>query len=167
MKFNIGDPVVHWTYGLGNIIGKEEREISGKKQVYYEVRVNDLTVWVPADEQVTSRLRQPTSAAEFDQLFSILASPGEPLPENRLERKVEIVEKLKDGRADTLCRVIRDLSCYQQIRALNETDHGLMNRVHNTLIGEWVYALSISVLDAEKELRQILSTCKPVELASK
>ncbi len=160
MKFNIGDPVMHWTYGLGHVIGIEERNIYGNNRVYYEVSINDLTLWVPDDEYITKRLRSPTSADEFDHLFSILASPGEPLPDNRQERKVQIVERLKDGRAETLCHVIRDLADYQQIRPLNETDQSLMKRVHNALIGEWVFALSVSIVDAEKELRRILTRGK-------
>src|SRR5512138_707848 len=146
VKFNIGDPVMHWTYGLGHVTGIEERNIYGSNRVYYEVSINDLTVWVPDDEYITKRLRAPTSAGGFDHLFSILASPGEPLPDNRQERKVQIVERLKDGRAETLCQVIRDLVDYQQIRPLNETDQSLMKRVHNALIGEWVFALSVTIV---------------------
>jgi len=158
MKFNIGDPVMHWTYGFGHVKGIEERDMYGKNNFYYEIGVNDLTVWVPDDENVGSRLRSPTSAAGFENLFSILAAPGEPLPENRQERKMQIVEKLKDGRAETLCRVIRALVDYQQIRPLNETDQSIMKRVHNALIGEWVFALSVPIVEAEKELRRILAS---------
>ncbi len=71
---------------------------------------------------------------------------------------MQIVERLKDGRAETLCRVIRALVDYQQIRPLNETDQSLMKRVHNALIGEWVFSLSGTIVEAEKELRRILTT---------
>ncbi len=158
MKFNIGDPVMHWTYGFGHVIGIEERNMYGKNSVYYEIGVNDLTVWVPDDENIANRLRSPTSAAGFENLFSILAAPGESLPDNRQERKLQIVEQLKDGRAETLCRVIRALVDYQRIRPLNETDQSLMKRVHNALIDEWVFALSVSIAEAEKELRRILTS---------
>jgi len=161
MKFNIGDPVMHWTYGLGHIVGIEERAIFGRNNIYYKVAVKDLTVWVPDDQNITTRLRTPTSAAGFERLFSILATPGEPLPDNRQERKVQIVERLKDGRADTLCRVIRDLVDYQQVRPLNDTDQNIMRRVHNALIDEWAFVLSIPAMDAEKELRRILTSGPP------
>jgi RNA polymerase-interacting CarD/CdnL/TRCF family regulator len=163
MEFNIGDPVMHWTYGMGHIVHMEERNINGKNDLYYEVSIKDITLWVPNDKNITNRLRPPTSADEFVHLFSILSAPGEPLPENRQERKLQIVERLKDGRAETLCRVIRDLVEYQRVRPLNETDQSLMKRVHNALIGEWVFALSVSIMDAEKELRRILTSGKMSE----
>ncbi len=110
MEYNVGDPVMHWTYGLGNVIGIEERDITGQRTLYYAVKIKDLTVWVPADGQVDNRLRPPTSAEEFESLFTILTGPGEQLPDDRQERKLQLVEWLKDGRAKSLCRVIRDLS---------------------------------------------------------
>ena len=163
MEFHVGDPVMHWTYGLGNIIGLEERSISGEKNLYYKVGIKDLTLWVPADGQVGNRLRPPTSAAGFKNLFSILAGSGEPLPDDRHERKLQLVEWLKDGRAESLCRVIRDLSTYQQVRPLNETDQNLMKRARNALLGEWGFVLSVSVMDAETELRRILTSASAGE----
>jgi hypothetical protein len=54
--------------------------------------------------------------------------------------------------------VIRALVDYQQIRPLNETDQSIMKRVRNALIGEWVFALSVPIVEAENELRRILSS---------
>ena len=72
MGFKIGDPVMHWTYGFGRIVKLEERALSGKATLYYAVKSRDLTVWVPADDNLDSRLRPPTSAAGFKELFEIL-----------------------------------------------------------------------------------------------
>lgn len=38
MAFQVGDPIMHWTYGLGNIIALEERVISEVKKLYYAVK---------------------------------------------------------------------------------------------------------------------------------
>jgi RNA polymerase-interacting CarD/CdnL/TRCF family regulator len=57
MEFLTGDPVIHWTYGLGKIVRQEERTFSGVKKLYYAVQIRDLTVWVPADAKVMSRQR--------------------------------------------------------------------------------------------------------------
>jgi RNA polymerase-interacting CarD/CdnL/TRCF family regulator len=158
MNFHVGDPVVHWTYGLGEIIGLEERVLSGQKTLYYAVKVHDLTVWVPADDNLENRLRPPTTPAGFKQLFAILTSPGEPLPDDRQERKIKLVGQLKDGRAESLCQVIRDLSAYQHVRALNDNDQHLMKRTREALIGEWGFALSILPAQAESELHRLLTS---------
>jgi RNA polymerase-interacting CarD/CdnL/TRCF family regulator len=158
MDFHIGDPVMHCTFGLGQVVGLEERVISGQKTLYYEIKVRDLTVWVPADDKLESRLRPPTPAGGFKELFAILTGFGELLPDDRQERKVRLVEQLRDNRAESLCRVIRDLFAYQQGKSLNENDKGILRRVQNALLGEWSLSLSIPVLQAESDLYRLLES---------
>ena len=158
MTFHVGDPIMHWTYGLGNIIALEERAISEVKKLYYAVKIKDLTVWVPLDGDVDIHLRPPMAAAAFKELLVILSEPGEPLPDDRQERKLHLLDQLRDGQAGSLCRVISSLSSYQKVRALNETDQSLMKRARNALLGEWTYVLSVSPLDAEKELHRLLES---------
>jgi RNA polymerase-interacting CarD/CdnL/TRCF family regulator len=156
MEFHIGDPVMHWTYGLGQVVGLEERALSGQKTLYYAVKVRDLTIWVPADNNLEIRLRPPTSPAGFKRLFAILSSSGEPLPDDRQERKTWLVEQLKDGQAESLCRVIRDLFTYRQAKSLNENDQSLLKRAQNALLGEWGFSLSIPTMQAESDLYRLL-----------
>jgi len=157
MSYKIGDPVMHWTYGFGKVVGLEERDLSGKTIMYYAVKLHDLTVWVPADENLENRLRPPTPAAEFEHLFTILTSSGDPLPEDRHERKLHLVERLKDGRAESLCRVLRDLFTFQQRKSLNENDQYLLKRVQSALLGEWGFSLSIPSTQAALELHRLLN----------
>lgn len=156
MTFHIGDPIMHWTFGLGKIIALEERAFSEVKKKYYVVEIKDMTIWVPVDDNLDCQLRHPTAAADFKDIFAILALPGEPLPANRLDRKTLILDKLKDGRAESLCQVISSLTSYQQDRSLNEIDQGYLKRARNALLEEWVYALAVSFSDAEHELRRLL-----------
>ena len=158
MEFNVGDPVMHWTYGFGHVVGIEERIISGLKILYYAISVRDLTVWVPADNQLATRLRPPTPRKHFKSLFAILTGAGEPLPEDRRERKDFLVEKLKVGQAQALCHVLRDLAIFQQAHPLNDNDQSLMKRSRDALLGEWSYSLSVPVVEAESELRRMLAT---------
>src|SRR5690349_23131983 len=114
MNFYKGDMVMHWTYGIGQIVNLEERAIGGSKTIYYVVQVKDMTVWVPADSKVEGRLRPPTPKFRFQRLLAILTEPSESLPQDRLERKTRLLEMLQDGRPESLCQVIRDLSAYQK-----------------------------------------------------
>ena len=157
MNFHEGDPVMHWTYGFGKVIRLEERALSGKNALYYAVQIGDLTVWVPADGELGNRLRPPTPEAGFKKLLAILSSPGEPLPDDRQDRKTQLLELLKDGRAESLCRVIRDLSANRQVRPLNENDQALMRQAQKALLGEWGFALSVTPAQAELELHRLLT----------
>ena len=60
MNFHEGDTVMHWTYGLGQIINLEERDLLGLKTLYYAVQIRDLTVWVPSDGELEHRMRRTT-----------------------------------------------------------------------------------------------------------
>jgi len=158
MTFHVGDPIMHWVHGLGEIVALEEHIFSDAKKLYYGVKIRDMTVWVPLDDEVNYHLRPPTAADEFNTLITILGQPGETLSDDRQERKLQILEKLKDGRAESLCRVISGLSTYQQIRSLNETDQNLMKRAKNALLGEWVHVLPVTLIEAETELRRLLNS---------
>jgi RNA polymerase-interacting CarD/CdnL/TRCF family regulator len=156
MKFHVGDPVMHWTYGFGHVVGIEERAIAERTTMYYAISIRDLTVWVPADGQLESRLRPPTTKEGFKRLFAILTGAGDPLPNDRQERKTWLVDKLKDGQAASLCRVLRDLATFQQVHSLNDNDQSLMKRSREALLGEWIYSLSVPFAEADAELRRML-----------
>ena len=160
MNFHKGDTVMHWTYGIGQIVDLEARDLAGLKTVYYVVQVRDMTVWVPADSKVGSRLRSPTPKPRFQQLLAILSGPSEALPEGRQERKTYLLELLKDGRPESFCQVIRDLSAYQkqQTRPMYDNDQMILKQTRNILLGEWAFVLSITPAQAEHELHRLLTS---------
>ena len=164
MNFHKGDTVMHWTHGIGQIVNLQERALSGSKAVYYVVQVRDMTVWVPADNKVTTRLRTPTPKLRFERLLAILSSPSEALPEDRLERKARLLELLHEGRPEALCQVIRDLSAYQKqkVRPLNDNDQMILKQSRSTLLGEWGFVLSVTPAQAEHELYRLLASHPPL-----
>jgi RNA polymerase-interacting CarD/CdnL/TRCF family regulator len=158
MNFHKGDMVMHWAHGIGQIVNLEERALAGATTVYYAVQVKDLTVWVPADSQVKSRLRTPTPKIQFQRLLTILSSPSEPLPEDRMERKNRLQELLQDGHPESLCQVIRDLSAFEKKlgKPMNDNDHHVLRQSRNTLLGEWGFVLSLTHAQAELEMHRLL-----------
>lgn len=158
MNFRKGDAVMHWTYGLGKIVRLENRELLGRKTRYYAVQVGDMTVWVPADDQLENRLRRPSSKGQLRKLRTVLAKPGLSLPQDRHERKTKLLELLKDGRAESLCRVIRSLVGYGKTHPLNDNDQALLKRAQTALLAEWGHALSVTPAQAEVQLRRLLGT---------
>ena len=157
MNIHEGDTVMHWTHGLGTVVRLEERTLSGEVILYYAIQIGNMTVWVPADDMLETRLRLPTHAVEFKSLMGILSQPGEPLPENRRERKTLLVEWLKDGHTESRLRVIRSLVTYRQAHSLNADEQELLKRSKNALLAEWSCALSIPVPQAETELHRLLA----------
>jgi RNA polymerase-interacting CarD/CdnL/TRCF family regulator len=44
MTYNIGDLVIHRAYGSGKITQLEEKQLAGKKKLYYVVQIRDMTL---------------------------------------------------------------------------------------------------------------------------
>ncbi len=156
MDFHVGENVIHWMYGFGKVVRIEEKDLPGQASLYYVVQVRDLTVWVPADGDILSRLRLPTSREKFERLFTILVGQGETLPKDRFERKTQLLNELKNASAEANCRVIRDLSSHQQTNQLNEQDLLILKRVRDSLLGEWTFSLAVPLEQAELELHRLL-----------
>jgi len=157
MDLHVGDHVIHWVYGIGEILRREQKDLPGQASRYFVVKVKDLTIWVPLDEELASRLRAPTPGGQFEQLFDILSSPGEALSKDRFERKTHLLEEQKNASAEANCRIIRDLSSYQQGTQLNDHDSLVLKQTRESLLGEWAYALSVPQQQAELELYRLLT----------
>jgi len=156
MDYQVGDKVIHCNYGLGEIVQMDDKFIHERQMLCYVVRIRDLTIWVTADEPGKSSLRLPTPGSDFENLFAILRSPGEPLPMDRFERKTYLHERMKDGELATICSVIRDLAFYRQEKKLNDYDKSTLERAQSFLLTEWTYSLAVSQLQANNELMQFL-----------
>jgi CarD family transcriptional regulator len=156
MAFQVGDQVIHWVYGLGEIIQLDEKVLSGKSSKYYVVQMSNLTLWVPMNETGENHLRLPTQAEDFQSLFNILASPGESLPPDRHMRKIHLMELLKDGTLASICRVVRDLVDYRKANKINENDNSILERARDSLVTEWSVALSMPIQEVERELNSLL-----------
>ena len=156
MAFQVGDRVIHWVYGLGEIIQIEEKVLSGHTGKYYVVQIRDLTLWVPVNMTGEPCLRFPTPAGDFQRLFRVLAGPGEALSVDRFIRKTQLTEILNDRTLESVCRVVRDLVFFKRTNKINDSDNSTLNHARDFLLNEWSVALSVSQQQAEHELRNLL-----------
>jgi RNA polymerase-interacting CarD/CdnL/TRCF family regulator len=156
LPFQVGDKVVHWSYGPGEILRLDEKSLSGRRTLYYVVQVRDLTLWVPVEGADEHSLRPPTSMGEFEKLFKILRGPGEKLSDDRYERKAQLTGLLRDGTLESVCRAIRDLSFHGYRKKLNDYDAALLERARKFLLDEWKISLSVPLSDAEHKLESLL-----------
>jgi CarD family transcriptional regulator len=154
--FQVGDKVIHWAYGPGRITQIDEKELSGNSKIYYVVQIRDFTLWVPVDGDSPNSLRPPTDPEEFPTIFTILSSPGEPLSENRLERKSQLTERMKNSSLESISLLIRDLASFKKNKKMNDNDSVIFERAKNFLTREWSLSLSIPVQQAERELGILL-----------
>jgi len=158
MEFQAGDNVIHAVYGLGKVLEREERLTSDGSPIYYVVQIRDMTIWVPADESLEKRLRVPTPFTRFESLVNTLSGAGETLPDDRHQRKLLLIEWLKDGDVESLFRAIRGLSSFGRIRPLNDGDQVLFKRLETSLTSEWSFIMSIPPASATHEMHRLLAS---------
>lgn len=157
MSFQIGDKVIHWTYGLGEITQVEEKPINGQLTNCYVVQTSDMTIWIPIDEMQQHSLRKPTSPDEFVSLYAILKSPGEQLQEDRVLRKNELMTQMRDGQLASICKVVRDLTHYKRNSKLNDQERYILERAEKSLLTEWTYSLGLPTSQAHEQMTSLLA----------
>lgn len=157
MGFQIGDKVIHWTYGLGEIVHIEEKSIQGRPTNCYVFRTNDLMIWIPIDDVRQNSLRIPTQPEGFVELFAILTGPTEDLLEDRLMRKDQLQGLMKDGQLTSICRVVRDLTHFKRIKKkLNDQEKFILDRAVNSLLTEWIFSLGVTLGQAQQAMTNML-----------
>lgn len=156
MGFKIGDKVIHWTYGLGEIVRIEEKPINDHTTNCYVFQTSDMTMWIPIDALQQRSLRQPIAPDEFVRLYNILASPGEALLEDRVQRKNHMMTQLKNGELASICRLVRDLTLAKRNGKLNHQERCILERAENSLLTEWTYSLGLPLSQAHQEMTSML-----------
>ena len=116
-----------------------------------------MTVWVPTDEQDKISLRAPTPPEEFIKTLPILTSPNEQLVEDRVLRKNQLMDNLKDGQLSSVCRVVRDLTHYQRGSKLNDQEKSILDRAVKSLLTEWTFSLGTPQNLAHQTMESMLN----------
>jgi RNA polymerase-interacting CarD/CdnL/TRCF family regulator len=112
---------------------------------------------VPVSGEGEGSLRPTTPASEFDRLFKILGNSGKALSNDRLERRTELIDRLRRGTLESICQVICDLWFLRRERKLNDHDTSILERAQNLLLDEWQLALAVPHAEAERELKRFLA----------
>lgn len=156
MDFQVGDNVIHRTFGLGEITGIEEKVINETEVVCYVVQVNNMTIWVPADIPGQNSLRIPTPPEEFIKTIEILTTPHDSIEGDRVLRKKQLLDQLRDGQLTSICHVIRDLSHYKRTFKLNDQEKSILEHAVESLLTEWSRSMEIPLDQAQKSMETML-----------
>jgi RNA polymerase-interacting CarD/CdnL/TRCF family regulator len=156
MKYKVGDTIVHWTYGLGNVVAIDRKDIAGVTQQYYVIEAELLKIWVPVEEAGVSSIRLPTEKSQFGELFEILQSPGVALPDHQFQRKNELRDRIQKRTLGELCHVVRDLTDRSRQHPLNQNDLFVLSRAQDHLIDEWALSLETERSIVVQELEVLL-----------
>lgn len=163
MRYAVGDTVVHWTHGLGTVVAIDEMDLAGATKPYYVVEVEQFKLWIPLEEAHDGSIRPPAESSQFETLFDILRTQGQPLPDHYDQRKNGLRARMQKRTLADLCHVIRDLSDRSRHHSLNENDAAVLFRAQEHLLDEWVVSLGIDRSQALKTLEILIQENQPEE----
>ena len=156
MPFEIGERVVHPHHGIGTVVGVTDRQFSeGVARSYYEISIEDGTIWVPVDEPGLG-LRRLTDKSELDRCGRVLqGSPSKLDVDPRLLR-TRLSDHLKKGTIIAHCEVVRDLSALAWHKPLFGHMADFRRMALNVLCQEWAAVAEIPLEEATRKINAYL-----------
>ena len=150
--------VVHTQYGIGQIKGVDEKEISGEKTRYYRVKTRNSTFWVPISEINNEMLRPLSTPEDIQEAISILQKSPKRMSPNAKIRQTRIRETRQHNTPQANARLIRDLRELQREKAiLNQTERSALQNFKQRLVEEWAIVVGLKVEQANSKLDALLN----------
>lgn len=157
MEFQVDDRVVYPACGVGRIVGLVIKSFSeAEARPYYEVSIENGTVWVAVDSGPAAGLRPLTPRADLERYREVLRSRPAPLPADHRERRLTVLSRLKTGSFQDTCEIVRDLSARGWNKALGQADAAALKKARENLCREWAAAEGLSVEQAAAEVDALL-----------
>ncbi|SDM29351.1 CarD family transcriptional regulator [Sediminibacillus halophilus] len=136
--FQVGDSIVYPMHGAGTIKAIEEREIAGKKQQYYVIKMltSNMQVMIPTGKIVSSNIRPVTDIIALKHLLYIFQhGESDGLLPWKQRFKVN-TDKIKTGKIQEGAEVVRDLMRMKKEKELNTSEKKMLDNAHEFLISE-------------------------------
>jgi CarD family transcriptional regulator len=118
--FEVGDTVVHPSYGAGIVMDIRELHTLGRDgRQYYSIRLlsqPETMVMVPLKDEEKTGLRYPMGRARLERLWGILRDDPSELPSDYKKRYAMLKEKVETGDMLEVARVLRDLAWRREER---------------------------------------------------
>jgi CarD family transcriptional regulator len=151
-----GNWIVHKRYGIGQIQGVEEKNVSGEPVDYYRVETHNSIVWLPVADLNKDAFRALATAEEFQEAVDILQRPPRQMASNFNTRKKEINDVMSKNSIVAIARLVRDLWYRQTGRTLSNTEHRALRRFMRRLTAEWSVCRDVDAEEARERVYDIL-----------
>ncbi len=157
--FNVGDKIVYPMHGAGVIESIEEKEILGKKQRYYVMKmpVGDIKVMVPTSNAKDIGIREVIDSEEAQKVFGALEDDNIYMNTNWNKRYRENMDKIKSGNIFEVADVVRNLAHRDKEKGLSTGERKMLNNAKQILVSELVLANGMEQGVVEKMINEKLN----------
>ena len=160
-EFQVGEKAVYPGYGVAEITGIEDREISGMSQRFYVLRVlgKDMTLMVPMNNANAVGLRNLISDEQAEGVYDVLRKRGEKISTATWNRRYrEYMEKIRSGSLEEISSVLRDLCLRRADKELSYGERNMLETARALVVQELALAKSKTEAEVEEDLESIFKT---------
>lgn len=158
--FQIGTKVVYPTHGVGLIEAIEEREILGRRQAFYILRIlgNGMTIMIPTCNAKKVGLREVIRPSEVKRIMEVLRRKDLEICPNWNRRFKDNLERIKTGSPYEVALVVRKLMLLQRERHLSFGEKRMLETAQRLLVGEIAHAVGCGEEEARSMVERTIAT---------
>lgn len=156
--YSIGDRVVYPMHGAGVIEAIEEKEILGKTQNYYVLKMpyGDMKVMVPMKTSGEIGIRDVIGCAEADKVLDEIRSYVIDETQSWNKRYRENMIKIKSGNIYEVAHVVKALMSREHEKGLSTGERKMLSNAKQILISELVLAKGMQQKEIETLIENIV-----------
>lgn len=156
-RFEIGDWIVHYYYGVGKVEDIVEKGLDGNEKTFYKVSTKEIDYWIPVEEENVDHIEPIRSKKDFNQALEIIAEAPEPIAEHHKTRKKCIHDRWLEGNLESRAKLLRDLHGRLKLEKLSFSEKEMLEKVRRFFINEWIITNnSLTRKEARNKLRKVL-----------
>lgn len=149
--YNVGDKIVYPMHGAGIIESIEEKEILGRKQSYYVMKmpIGDMKVMIPTHNVEDIGIRDIVTANDVERVFEILSDSTMDDGISWNKRYRENMTKIKSGDIFEVADVVRTLMIRDKEKGLSTGERKMLASARQILVSELVLAKNMQQIEVE------------------
>lgn len=159
--FKVGEMAVYPAQGVVEVVGIEEKEISGSPQKFYVLRIvdTDMRIMVPVVKAHEVGLRPVIEEEEIQEVFEILREEQVHIDKQTWNRRYRgFMEKIKTGSLFEVAEVYRDLYRLKATKTLSFGEKRMLDTAKNLIVKELSVARETTEPKMEKELEAVFQS---------
>ena len=158
-RFDIGDWIVHYYHGVGKVEDIVEKGLDGNQKLYYKVSTKKIDYWIPLEDEESEHIEPIRSKEDFNEALKIIEQKPIPIAKHHKTRKKKIHDRWMIGSLESRAELLRDLYGRLKLEKLSFSEKGMMEKVQNFFISEWLITdEDLTRKEAKKRLRVALKS---------
>ena len=156
--YNVGDCVVYPMHGAGIIEGIEIKEVLGKTQSYYVMRIpiNDMKVMVPQENAGSVGIRDIIAPSVAEEVLKSFRTVQIEVIQNWSKRFRDNMERIKSGDIFEVAAVVKSLMLREKQKGLSTGEHKMLSNARQIMVSEIIVAMKTDRESVENQLAQMI-----------